>query len=613
VIVLATSPTNSSSKELEQTELLQRQAKAVERIAQHLAPEAEEKRSARLRRVLTWVATRTLLLGGLLVGTWESAQWLYQTWETRSAAQDYAIVASDLFYKENNPEVAQKLLEEAIELDSDNFDFRFLQAYIVGMASVRTLLNLDRPYTKEELDLAHEALAKALFLERQSPGKPESEILRGQIYAALSDYQRARESILRGIQKIPESNLHETEETGPLREKFNASVLFILDLVGGAKLKAFTVDLFKIPQEDSPQNANFAFAYIRLALIENQLTGVDSAYRYLDKALTYEPNSKWAFLWRGVFQGQEKKWTAAREQYDRAIAVDPRFDLAYYNKGWTYLKDTEKNYGAARDMFQKALSINPNYKEAYYGLGMVYGYQNKYQVSKRYLTRAISIDDKFLSGWKWRGIVNDELGLLDDALTDFSTAISLDPANEDLYVRRARVLKKRKQYQESLEDLLLAKDFNASNYRIPFYTGQVFAELGQTANAIEEFGNALELRPNYGEALIGRAAVYEAMQNTELAMLDYNEAVRHVTYRRERVLHKRGEFLARQSDYNSALADFRLARELNPRYARSWLAEAQTLNKLGDSEGAYSAINEYLKLRPQSEEAQALKESLPKQ
>jgi len=610
---LVTPAANPPPEELEQKELLLRQAKAAERIAQHLAPEAAEKRLARVRRVLTWVATRTLLLGGLLLGTWEFAQWLYQTWETRSAAQDYAIVASDLFYKENNPEVAQRLLEEAIELDSDNFEFRFLQAYIAGMASVRTLLNLDRPYTKNELDLAHEALAKALFLERQSPAKPESEILRGQIYAALSDYQRARESILRGIQKIPQVRDRETEEIGPVRKKFNAGVLFALDLVGGERVKAFIVDLLKIPQEVHSHNANLAFAYIRLALIENQLTGVDSAYVYLDKAQTYEPNSKWAFLWRGVFLGQEKKWVGAREQYDRAIAVDPRFDLAFYNKGWTFLKETPKNYSEARDMFQKALSINPNYKEAYYGLGMVYGYQNKYEVAKRYLTRAVSIDDKFLSGWKWRAIVHDELDLFDESLADFSVAISLDPANDDLYVRRARVLKKKKEYEAALEDLLLAKDFNPVNYRIPFYTGQVFAELGQIDSAIEEFSKALKLRPNYSEALIGRAEGYEKLGQIDLATVDFDRAVDSVTYRRERALHKRGQFFWRQSDFRSALNDFKRAREVNPRYARSWLAEAKTTLRLDERDQARVAINEYLKLMPRSNEAQALKETLTKQ
>jgi Flp pilus assembly protein TadD len=69
----------------------------------------------------------------------------------------------------------------------------------------------------------------------------------------------------------------------------------------------------------------------------------------------------------------------------------------------------------------------------------------------------------------------------------------------------------------------------------------------------------------------------------------------------------------RQDDLGSAIKDFRFARELNPRYAKSWLFEAQTLDKLGDFEGATSAINEYLKLRPQSEEAQVLKERLSKE
>ena len=583
---MATTGGNNRVENSEEAELLSRQVTAAEKIADYLSPDEEERRLARVRKVFTWVSTRLVLLLGVLLGSWEGFQWLHQTWETRSAARDYAVVASDIFYKENNPEVAQSLLSEAIALDPDNFDFRFLQAYIEGMASVRTLLNLDRPYTKGELDLAHEALAKALFLERQSPQRPESQILRGQIYAALSDYERAKKSILDGIAK--------SQEGSDSRGQFFQ----------------FVAKLFDAPDAVDKRGENLAFAYIRLALIENRLGSRESSYEYLDKALVYDPNSKWAYLWKGVFEGESKQWPAARQQYDLAIAIDPRFDLAYYNKGWTYLREKKKDYSAAREMFQTALSINPNYKEAYYGLGMVYGYQNKYEVSKRYLTRAISIDEKFLSGWKWRAIVNDELGVFDAALEDFSVAISLDPANDDLYVRRARVLKKKKEYEASLEDLLLAKDFNPANYRIPFYTGQVFAELDQVDNAIEEFGKALELRPNYGEALIGRAEAYEKSDRTDLAATDFDRAVESVTYRRERMLHQRGEFFLRQDDLRSALNDFKLAREVNPRYARSWLAEAKTALRLDEQDQARVSINEYLKLMPRSDEALAIKEEL---
>jgi predicted Zn-dependent protease len=59
-----------------------------------------------------------------------------------------------------------------------------------------------------------------------------------------------------------------------------------------------------------------------------------------------------------------------------------------------------------------------------------------------------------------------------------------------------------------------------------------------------------------------------------------------------------------------ALADYRLAREGNPRYSTAWLGEAQAAMELKDNSSALSAINEYLKLKPQSEKALEMKKTL---
>ena len=66
----------------------------------------------------------------------------------------------------------------------------------------------------------------------------------------------------------------------------------------------------------------------------------------------------------------------------------------------------------------------------------------------------------------------------------------------------------------------------------------------------------------------------------------------------------------RRDDFHSALNDFKLAREANPRYARAWLAEAKTALRLDQRDQAKVSINEYLKLMPRSNEALTLKEEL---
>ena len=446
------------------SDLMRRQALAAERIAEYLTPQSEERRLERIRRIATQATIRVALVIGVVLGAWEFLVWLHGNWEIRTLASNNANVAREIFYRENNPEVARGFLAEAIELNPNQPAYRFLESYIAGMAAARNLLNLDRPFTKEELDESHNALAKAIFLEQQAPGRPEAEILRGQIYAALADYDRAADAINTAIERL---NLDDPQKVeGPAARVASAISLFFdsIGVTAVAKLFGDPADQTELGQS---RTSTLSFAYVRLALIESKRGKSDAASQYLDMALETDPASKWAFLWKGIFEAEKGQWEKARDHYEKALVIDPRFDLAYYNKAWTYLKERPKKYDAARTMFQRALAVNPNYKEANYGLGMVYGYQTKYQVALRYMSQAVEIDDKYLTGWKWRGIVNDELGDFESALADFSAAISLNPSNDDLYVRRARVLRKQKSYDAALQDLFLATDFNPKNQRPP--------------------------------------------------------------------------------------------------------------------------------------------------
>ena len=603
-------PTSTQAQPTEpDADLLRRQAQAAERIADYLTPQSEERRLTKIRRIASRATIRVVLVIGVVLGAWEFLVWLHGNWEIRTLANNNANVAREIFYRENNPEVAQGFLAKAIELNPNDPSYRFLESYIAGMAAARNLLNLDRPFTKEELDESHEALAKAIFLEQQFPGKPESEILRGQIYAALADYDRAANSIHKAIERV---NLYDSRNVQGLTARVRSEVSSFFDSVGVTVLAKFVGDPLKRTELGQSRASTLSFAYVRLALIEKQRGQPGLASQHLDKALETDPNSKWAFLWRGIFQAGHGQWDTARENYDKALIIDPRFDLAYYNKAWTYLKERPKQYDAARIMFQRALSVNPDYKEANYGLGMVYGYQNKYDVALRYMSRAVEIDDKFLTGWKWRGIVNDELGDFETALSDFSTAISLDPSNDDLYVRRARVLRKQKSYDVALQDLFLAEDFNLKNHRIPFYIGQIYLDLAQFENAINEFGKAIEMDGNYVEAFIARAGAFEALGNSDDSLNDLNSAIAKVSYRPELAFRARANYFDRMGNPQAAANDFKSAREANPRDADAWLGEARSLQQLSQIELGKIAINEYLKLKPQSSEAKELKEALSK-
>jgi tetratricopeptide (TPR) repeat protein len=385
-------------------------------------------------------------------------------------------------------------------------------------------------------------------LKLLNPEKAESFILKGQIYSALGENNRS---------------LSELEEAIKLE-----------------------------PRND--------FAYVRLALIRYNLKEFEKSLEDLDTALKINSNSKWALLWKGIIVGEWKKdWVTANSYYQKALSIDPRFDMAYYNLGWSFLKSSPKDYKSAQQSFEKALKINPNYKEALYGLAMVYGYQDRYEIAKLYLTKSKDLDNKFLTAWKWLGIVNNEMGDFKEALFAFDKAINLNPSDSKLYVRRAKLFSKQKNYMQGIKDLRLAAEMDPSNKRIWFYLGDIMIKLENPRGALDYFEKATVIQPKYSEAFLGKAIAFTKLKDDKNAEINFKQSLKFSRNKKERVLFEKGKFEKSRGDFMQAIKDFQEARKINIKFSDAWLAEANILVDLKRRGEAISLLNEYLKLRPE--------------
>lgn len=63
-------------------------------------------------------------------------------------------------------------------------------------------------------------------------------------------------------------------------------------------------------------------------------------------------------------------YETAFSSYEKAIAVDPNYSIAYNDLGVLY--ERKGNKSMARAMYQRALEIDPNYKEVYYNLAALH-------------------------------------------------------------------------------------------------------------------------------------------------------------------------------------------------------------------------------------------------
>lgn len=157
-------------------EAIRRQTEYLHEIRNHFIPE-EEARFKRFSKYVVLPIVKTIALIVFVAGLWDAIGWVIERYEIKVMADRYALVAEDVYYGENNPDVASTFLDKAIDLRDGDADYRFLRAYMQGMSVTRRLLNLDRPLSKKELDEAHTAYAEARFLQELRPDRPEPYVL----------------------------------------------------------------------------------------------------------------------------------------------------------------------------------------------------------------------------------------------------------------------------------------------------------------------------------------------------------------------------------------------------------------------------------------------------
>ena len=499
----------------------------------------------------TVIKLRTIAkLGVVFVILAKVGGWYFNKQTLHKMADRYAEVARRLYYTENNPDVALPFVDKALEIEKESPEYIFFRAYIKGMAATRDLLNLGRPFNKTELDRAHQAYAEAVFLQGLEPERPEPYILQGQILAALKETARAKEAIEKAVSLDPQSD----------------------------------------------------FALMRLAMVQLDEKDVAGAEDSLAKALELNPKSKWAWLWKGVVAMDFKKAPeAARACCDKALEIDPKFDLARYNRGWTYATGKEKRYDMAREEMKKALAVNPDYKEACYAMGMFYGYEDNYDVAKVWMDKAIAMDADFLLAHKWRGIICGEAAQYEEAVKSFGAAILLDPMNADLYVRRAKMSVALGKLAEALRDLNFAYELDPKAKRTLLYLGDVYRKANNDEKALSFYDKAIAADGKYDDAYARKAALLAKEGKTDESVSAIDRAIAVTTYKPERFWVQKGDILDAAGKSAEAAECYAKARTLAPRFAEAWKKEAMALKKLGKAEEAKVAAKAYLELVPTDE------------
>ena len=160
------------------------------------------------------------------------------------------------------------------------------------------------------------------------------------------------------------------------------------------------------------------------------------------------------------------------------------------------------------------------------------------------------------------------------------------------------------QYQRAIEDyreaIRLKPDYaEAYNNR-----GAAYHNLGQKQRAIEDYNEAIRLKPDHADAYYNRGITYRELGQYQLAIEDYNEAIRlkpdavDAYYNRGIAYYNLGQKQRAIEDYNEAI-------RLKPDYVDAYYNRGLTYRELGQYKLAIEDYTETIRLKPDYAKAYA--------
>lgn len=203
-------------------------------------------------------------------------------------------------------------------------------------------------------------------------------------------------------------------------------------------------------------------------------------------------------------------------------------------RGWEYyLRLTKEAHAQARQMYERAIELDPKYAEAHALLGLIYWLEWAFQWSQNPQTlerafvlaqRAIALDDFLPRAHTVLGLIYLWKKQHEQAIAEAERAIALNPNGADGYWTLADILNFAGRPEQAIglaEQAMRLNPLYPSAYI--FDLGVAYRLLGQYEEAIAALKRALTLNPHFQPAHVNLAVIYSELGRKEEARAEVAE------------------------------------------------------------------------------------------
>jgi tetratricopeptide (TPR) repeat protein len=217
-------------------------------------------------------------------------------------------------------------------------------------------------------------------------------------------------------------------------------------------------------------------------------------------------------------------------------------------------------------------------------------------------TKALEINPRDAEAYYNRGIAYDNKGQYDQAISDYTKALEINPRDAEAYYNRGIVYNRKSQYDEAISDFSKALKIDPRHAGAYYNRGIAYNKKVQYDQAVSDFNKALEINPRFAEAYRSRGSTYDDKGQYDDAISDYNKAL-EIDPRDAEAYYNRGIAYDNKGQYDQAISDYTKALEIDPRDAWTYYNRGVAYGKKGQYDQAISDYSKTLEKNPKCADA----------
>ncbi|WP_433423558.1 tetratricopeptide repeat protein [Microtetraspora malaysiensis] len=237
---------------------------------------------------------------------------------------------------------------------------------------------------------------------------------------------------------------------------------------------------------------------------------------------------------------------------------------------------------------------------AYQHRGVLLRNAERYNEALHDFTRAITLDPALKRAIAGRGDTYRLAERYEDALADLTRAICLEPDETWLLIRRGMTYNALRRHDEAVADYSRAVELDPDDAWSFAQRGMTYLKLERREEALADLTAAIRLKPDYEWAIANRANAYRHLGRYDDALVDFNRAIQLEPEDTWNLRH-RGMTYHALGRHEETLADFNRAIQLDPDDPWDLTYRGLTYQALGRHEEALADLTAAIRLKPDYE------------